>query len=131
MSDELREAVRQWVAKAESDWATVQILTDHSNAPADSVCFHCQQYVEKLLKALLTYYGIEAPRTHDLKRLAQLAVPRLDELATFGDDIDKLTAHAVQSRYPDQWRPIDQTEVAAMVELATRVGDTIRTHLRL
>lgn len=66
------EALRQWVTKAESDWQTVLILSAHEECPRDAVCFHCQQHVEKLLKGLLTLHGIEAPRTHNLRRLIQL-----------------------------------------------------------
>jgi hypothetical protein len=40
--------------------------------PFDTVCFHCQQAVEKYLKALLTLLGIPAPRTHDLEVLHKL-----------------------------------------------------------
>ena len=54
MNEELREAVRQWVARAETDWQTVEILSAHPEGPPESIGFHCQQYVEKLLKALLT-----------------------------------------------------------------------------
>lgn len=62
MSDETDEAVRQWRTKARSDWTTVEILLGSERCPADTVCFHCQQFVEKLLKALLTRHGVEAPR---------------------------------------------------------------------
>ena len=72
MNDDVLELVRQWIAKAESDWEAVEILSSHENCPCSVVCFHCQQYVEKLLKALLTLQGIEAPRTHNLRRLIQL-----------------------------------------------------------
>ncbi|MBN1506878.1 MAG: HEPN domain-containing protein [Sedimentisphaerales bacterium] len=49
MSDQTREAVAQWLAKARNDWTTVEILLASGYAPAETVCFHCQQYVEKLL----------------------------------------------------------------------------------
>lgn len=62
MNDETREAVQQWQAKAQSDWTTIEILMSSEQCPADAVCFHCQQFVEKLLKAILTKHGIEAPK---------------------------------------------------------------------
>jgi HEPN domain-containing protein len=34
--------------------------------------FHCQQAVQKFLKALLTYYQVEFPKTHDIERLLTL-----------------------------------------------------------
>jgi len=120
MSDEQRDAAAQWLAKAKGDWKTVTLLSGHEDCPRDSVCFHCQQYVEKLLKALLTLHAIEAPRTHDLKRLAQLVVAIAPELAELMDDADLLTDHAVQTRYPDEWRIIESAEMSKMKGLAER-----------
>ena len=44
-----------------------------SERVSDSVFgFHCQQSAEKLLKALLSVYGIAFPRTHNLRMLTDL-----------------------------------------------------------
>jgi HEPN domain-containing protein len=80
MSGDVEGAVKQWLAKAEMYWVSVEILSQSPRGPRQSVCFHCQQYVEKLLKAILTLHQIEAPRTHDLRRLIQLASPLAPEL---------------------------------------------------
>ena len=120
MSDEQREAVSQWLAKAKSDWKTVTLLSGHGDCPRDSICFHCQQYVEKLLKAVLTLYATEAPKTHDLKRLAELALPNVPALLGLLEAADMLTDHAVQSRYPDEWREIGLEEMKEVKHLAGR-----------
>jgi len=51
-------------------------------------CFHCQQAVENLLKALLVFAGVPFPRTHDVLQLFQMlpgdlafSIP-LEELAS-------------------------------------------------
>jgi HEPN domain-containing protein len=70
---EVVEVLRQWVRKAEHDIeAANRIMAIEDGCPFDTVCFHCQQAAEKYLKGLLTYLGIQAPRTHDLKALAAL-----------------------------------------------------------
>src|ERR1035438_8315582 len=70
---EVVEVLRQWVRKAEHDLeAAARIMAIKEGCPFDTVCFHCQQAAEKYLKCLLTYLGIQAPRTHDLKALAAL-----------------------------------------------------------
>ena len=122
MNDECRESVRQWRAKAESDWSAVEILMASERCPRDTVCFHCQQFVEKLLKGLLTLCGVEAPRTHDLRRLTQLAEPFASEIGPLSDRADLLTDHGVQTRYPDDWREIEESEMNEMVELAREFG---------
>ncbi len=121
MNDETLEAVRQWMKKAESDWETVLILSAHQQCPRDMVCFHCQQHVEKLLKALLTVHNIEAPRTHSLRRLIQLLEPVASDLTPLKDASDALTAHGVSSRYPDDWREIGEEEMQQVLQLAAQL----------
>jgi len=131
MNKETREAVRQWREKAQSDWRTVEILTTTERCPADIVCFHCQQFVEKLLKAILTLHGIEAPKTHDLRRLIQLAEPFAPELSRLSDASDRLTVHGVETRYPGDWLQVTTSEMNEAVELAKQVGDILLPKLEL
>ncbi len=125
MSDQTPEAVAQWLAKARSDWTTVEILLASGHAPPETVCFHCQQYVEKLLKAVLTREGIEAPKTHDLRRLIQLVGPSVPGLLSLVDAADGLTVYGVQTRYPGDWQPTGPDEMERAVRLARRFGDLL------
>ena len=129
MNDQTREAVRQWRAKARSDWTTVEILLASERCPAETVCFHCQQFVEKLLKAILTHHGIEAPKTHDLRRLIQLAEPFVPELSRLSDASDTLTIHGVETRYPGDWRQIETSEMNEVVKLSRQFGDILLAKL--
>ena len=125
MNDETREAARQWRAKAQSDRTAVEILVANKRCPPDTVCFHCQQSVEKLLKALLTLHGVEVPKTHDLRRLIQLAEPFAPELVRLSDSADALTPYGVQIRYPEDPREIDSAEMNKAVELAGRFAEVL------
>jgi HEPN domain-containing protein len=122
MNDPTREAVREWLIKAGNDWTTVEILLASGRAPAETICFHAQQYVEKLLKAILTHEGIEAPKTHDLRRLIQLAAPAVPELVTLTEAADDLTPYGVQTRYLGDWRQIESEERDQAVALARKLG---------
>jgi len=122
MNDQTREAVLEWQMKARNDWTTVEILLASGHAPGEAICFHCQQYVEKLVKAVLTYAGVEAPKTHDLRRLIQLAVPSVPELSAFIEAADALTVYGVQTRYPGDWRQIGPDETDQAVGLARGLG---------
>ncbi len=130
MSDEVREVVAQWVARAEVDWRSAQALASQEPPLPESVCFHCQQYVEKLLKALLTLHGVEAPRTHDLRRLVELASELVPGLAALCDEADLLSEHAVATRYPEDWRPVEPAEAHRMMALAERFADILLPELR-
>ena len=130
MKDPTREAVKQWLAKAESDWSTVEILMASEQCPTEAVCFHCQQYVEKLLKAFLTLKGVEAPRTHDLRRLIQLALPFEPKLAGLTDASDALTVHGVQSRYPGDFWQVETAEMQRLYELSGKFATILLPRLR-
>jgi HEPN domain-containing protein len=118
MNNDAGELVRQWREKARNDWTAVEILMDSEHCPPEAVCFHCQQFVEKLLKALLTKQSIEAPKTHDLRRLIQLVEPFAPELVALSEASDKLTIHGVETRYPGDWYPVSSDEMNEIVEIA-------------
>ncbi len=117
MDVSIKDAVNQWIRKAKEDWDTIVILIDHPRCPRNTVCFHCQQYVEKLLKALLTLHKVEFPRTHSLRRLTQLCEIVIPELHDFIDTADELTYYSVQSRYPDDWCEVSKDEMTEMIEV--------------
>ena len=59
-----RELVRDWLAKADADLAVAERLLPDGGAHAWAVAFHCQQAAEKFLKAYLSWWQIEFPKTH-------------------------------------------------------------------
>lgn len=63
--------------------------------------FHCQQAVEKLLKALLAAVGVGFGRTHDLGHLMDLVSDRGHILPTSTLDLDRLTPYGTILRYDD------------------------------
>jgi len=65
MSEEIKIA-RQWLAKARNDLLNADNNLKSEEIPFDTVCFHCQQEAEKLLKAYLVGNGQSYPITHDL-----------------------------------------------------------------
>ena len=94
------------------------------------MCFHCQQYVEKLLKALLTKNNIESPKTHDLRRLIQLALPFRPELSLLIDLSDELTIHGVETRYPCELKRISKSEMKKVVELTQQFSNILNMKLK-
>jgi HEPN domain-containing protein len=98
---EVVEILRQWVRKAENDIeAANRIMAIEEGCPFDMVCFHCQQAAEKYLKCLLTYLGIQTPRTHDLKALVSL-LPVEHLLCLRTEDLVELNPYSVDVRYAD------------------------------
>jgi HEPN domain-containing protein len=126
----LRRDVRDWVAKAEADFAVVQALI-RKRRPAlpDAVCFHAQQCAEKYLKALLTRDRVAFPKTHDLLDLlkrAKLRDPALELLRPF---LEYLEPYAVDLRYPGDFAT--RTEARRAVRAVSVVREACRSRLNL
>jgi HEPN domain-containing protein len=66
----MKSSTREWVAKAEEDFAVACTLTRPRKKPLWApVCFHAQQCVEKYLKARLNEASVQFHKTHDLEQL--------------------------------------------------------------
>lgn len=94
------DLARLLVRKAESDLAAVR-RTIASEGPYDTGLFHCQQAVEKYLKALLAVHNINYPKIHDVTVLAELAEPFCPPLATAPFSLAEFNPFAVTIRYDD------------------------------
>ena len=55
--------------------------------------------MEKLLKALLVWRGIDFPFTHDLEDLVSRITPEFPELQEYSDSLSEYTQYAVGMRY--------------------------------
>jgi len=52
-----RDLVKNWLDKAEKDLISAKHELSFKDMVTESVCFHCQQAVEKYLKAYLLFLG--------------------------------------------------------------------------
>jgi len=92
----------EWVDKAEADYQSAVALHRRRKAPLpDIVCYHCQQCVEKYLKAYLIAQGSTPPSRLDqglAAVLADIVAPRLARCAglvvTGGETARHLLARA-------------------------------------
>jgi HEPN domain-containing protein len=126
----MKTATRQWVDKAEADYAAALLLRrSRKKHTRDIVCFHLQQCVEKYLKARLQEAAIAFPKTHDLERLLDLAVPLEPMWASLRPAMAAITDYAVEVRYPG--RTIAPAEAQSLLRATTRIRDVIRQRLGL
>ena len=97
----MKPLTREWLTKAERDFRVVRLLVrGWESGYGDAACFHCQQAVEKYLKARLCESGHAIPYVHDLPTLLNLVVSVEPLWASFGSACQTLTPYAVQTRYP-------------------------------
>jgi HEPN domain-containing protein len=97
----MKASTREWIAKAEEDFATALTLARPRKRPLWApLCFDAQQCAEKYLKARLNEASAPVPRTHDLGQLLNQALPIEPLWAAFRPALKRLTDAAVLPRYP-------------------------------
>lgn len=127
----INEEIEEWINKANSDLKIVEheLQLPEEEIVKDAVCFHCQQSVEKYLKAFLISNKKEIIRTHDISYLLHQCSSidkdfsniEIKEISTFGVDI----------RYPaDLYMPSIE-EVKFYYALAKQIKDLIFKKLRI
>lgn len=127
--DRVIEVVCDWIEKAENDLKTAaHTLGLQEACPADTICFHAQQCVEKYLKAFLVSRGVDFRKTHDVEGLIALMPVRLrPDLSV--EEQRRMTGYATVTRYPGEYDPLTFKEARTAVRLARRVRREIRAHL--
>ncbi len=122
--------VDEWVEKAEGDYETVLDLRKRRRRRQQYIiAFHCQQCIEKYLKALLICHGMEFPRQHDLEELLVLLLQKDPLISFIRDDLKSLTPFAVSFRYPGE--DITKEEIRTGVGIMKRVRVILRERLGL
>jgi HEPN domain-containing protein len=82
--------------------------------------FIASRPLEKYLKCLLTFLGIQTPRTHDLKALISL-VPAGEGFSPPVEHLVELNPYAVGVRYVDDWREPQLSDARRALALASEV----------
>ena len=113
--------VREWIQKAEADFATAKRELQVKDQPNyDGVCFHAQQGVEKLMKALLINKGVTPPKTHRLFVLDELLRPVCPDWEADKESLRLLTNAAIDFRYPGETADYDEAKEALEISLRLR-----------
>ncbi len=120
MSDKI-DLVKSWFKIAKDDILVAQQLMRYEDPVLRSICFHCQQAVEKYIKGFIIYLDGDFSFTHDISRL-------LSELNVYESDFklddilpDQLTTYAVEARYPDPENGISLEKAKDAIFIALEV----------
>ncbi len=120
---------KAWLDKASVDLRSACVDLDVNPPIVGDALFHCQQAVEKTIKALLTWHDQPFRKTHDLADLgAQLAAlePGLDDLLKRSAP---LTEYAWKFRYPGEATEPPVADATAAVELVKTVMHAVLKRL--
>lgn len=113
----MNKVVEEWLRKAEGDYrtATREYAADPPNY--DAVCYHAQQCIEKLLKAMLISHDAIAPKSHDLLVLDAELRAVAPDWSWPVEELRLLSRAAVIFRYPGE--SAEEPEAAAALRVAT------------
>ena len=119
------EYIENWLKKAENDLRIVdhELKLPEDETVKDIACFHCQQAVEKYLKAFLIFHEVEFPRTHNVEYLLEQSAKIDTDFS--GIDIDELSDFGVNIRYPDDFYVPEINEVRFYYDLAKRIKSLV------
>jgi len=120
--------VKQWLERANEDLFVVEKLTKPEMTAISSVCFHCQQAVEKFLKAYLIANQIEIQKTHNIEFL----LSECEEINGDFSDIDpkNLSDFGVDVRYPGDIYIPTESETKEYIELAYTIKNLVEMKLK-
>src|SRR5450759_4552427 len=100
MKESDSEIVNTWIEKADHNLGSAKLIFLHIPDYFDTIAFHCQQAVEKYLKASLIHLGIEFQRSHDLPYLLEMLSGK------------------VEIRYPNQIIHLTKNELKSAISIA-------------
>ena len=112
------EDIKAWIEKADHDLGTAKIIFLHIPEYYDIIAFHCQQAVEKYIKAILIHNNIEFIRSHDLVYLLDLLSEKIIIDETKFRSVFTLNNYSVQIRYPNRIIHLSKDELVSAIKTA-------------
>ena len=103
-NEDIRNA-KEWFRFAQTDYGVAEhLFGNYHPKPLEIICFHCQQAVEKCLKAIIVLYGSQGgmPKKHDLFLLLNQIKNMVKFEQNFYDYADILSPYSVAMRYPNE-----------------------------
>ena len=128
----MNELAERWLSFAEEDLQVAQLSLNEEIY--NQACFHAQQCVEKLLKALIADVDEVPPKTHKLTDLLEI-IPE-NVLPEYRKDMRHLDRFYIPTRYPDalpgslpEGLP-NKDDAEAAVETAIQLVSTVKNILK-
>jgi len=121
-----QDIAKTLLEKAKVDLESARILSEHLNQ-MEAIGFHCQQAVEKALKAVLAYRDVHFPRTHELGEILKLLVANGIVFDERLNEAVKLNEFAVDMRYDTVEFEIDAKTALSLAERAIVFAESLIT----
>jgi len=123
--------IEQWIIKGDHDLGTAKITYLYIPEYLDTVTFHCQQAVEKYLKAYLISQSTLFKFTHDLVYLLDLTTLKDLDFQNYYDSVSELQGYAVEVRYPNETIYLSNEKVEKALMIAKNVRDLVMLKINI
>jgi len=130
MSGQVDE-IQQWIIKGDHDLGTAKITYSHIPEYLDTVTFHCQQAVEKYLKAFLIFQTTDFRFSHDLIYLLDLITQKDSDFYDYYDTVSELQGYAVEIRYPNETIYLSNEKVEKAIMIAKKVRELVTSKMNI
>ena len=128
MSDSVN--VPRWIMFAQRDYdAAYKMSIFHKPMPFEIVCYHCQQSVEKILKAYTLAHSDPLIKTHDLEAILKQCMEHDGQFIAFADICTVLTGYGIASRYPFDEDWINENDAKIALENAKTILEFTKARL--
>ena len=125
------DLIKQWIIKGDHDLGTAKVTYLHIPEYLDTVTFHCQQAVEKYLKAYLIFQSTTFRLSHDLVYLLDLIVPSDASFEDYYDTVSELQGYAVEIRYPNETIFLSSEKVENAIEIAKTIREVVTRKMNI
>ena len=122
------ERYKSWLDRAKSSYE-ISKTEIKNNIFYEDLCFQSQQAVEKALKGLLIYYGIDPEFTHNIG----LLLNKLENFTEIPENIKiatNVTKYAVMTRYPGEYDEITKKDYEESIKIARDSIDWVETKIK-
>ena len=129
----MREAdvVNEWLLIAHDDYDSALFLFQNKcPKPLEIICYHCQQSVEKALKAYLCAQGANVPKTHDTGLLCRSCAEYCSGFSDFNDQCEELEIYATGTRYPSRIE-IEERDAEKALQQAVEVYNFAKAQIEI
>ena len=120
---------REWLSKAALDLRGARVDLAADPPLLEDALFHCQQAVEKALKAFLAWHDAPFRKTHSIEEIGRACASIDASLDDLVDEAVPLTEYAWAFRYPGAPATPAETEAREALLLAESVVSTITQRL--
>ena len=130
MNIDSKKPYQKWLLKVEEDFTLIkhEMSFKEEEIVTSLVCYHCQQGVEKLLKAFLIYNNLDFKPTHNLEYLLELCKNIDKDFSPI--DLGNLTDYAISARYPVNFIVPSFTETKIAVDIAMKIREFILNKIK-